>query len=73
MDTYAHVSIDGGKSFNRIPKKDKHVDNHCLWIDPTNTKHMIITDGGLYETWDKMGSWNEVPNLYTINLPRSRR
>lgn len=30
MDTYAHVSNDGGKNFNRIPKKLKHVDNHCL-------------------------------------------
>ena len=71
MDTYAHVSIDGGKSFNRIPKKDKHVDNHCLWIDPANTKHMIIgTDGGLYETWDEMGSWNWRANLPTIQFYR---
>ena len=48
MDTYAHVSTDGGKTFNNIPKRFKHVDNHCLWIDPENTNHMYIgTDGGL--------------------------
>jgi photosystem II stability/assembly factor-like uncharacterized protein len=71
MDTYAHVSADGGKSFNRIPKKDKHVDNHCLWIDPANTSHMIIgTDGGLYETWDEMASWNWRANLPTIQFYR---
>ncbi len=71
MDTYAHVSNDGGKNFNRIPKKLKHVDNHCLWIDPTNTKHMLIgTDGGLYETWDEMANWNWRANLPTIQFYR---
>ena len=71
MDTYAHVSIDGGKNFKRIPKKFKHVDNHCLWIDPENTSHMIMgTDGGLYETWDEMNSWNWRANLPTIQFYR---
>ena len=71
MDTYAHVSRDGGKNFNNIPKKFKHVDNHCLWIDPSNTSHMIIgTDGGLYETWDEMKSWNWRANLPTIQFYR---
>lgn len=71
MDTYAHISRDGGKSFNNIPKKFKHVDNHCLWIDPSNTSHMIIgTDGGLYETWDEMKSWNWRANLPTIQFYR---
>ena len=71
MDTYAHVSNDGGKNFNRIPKSLKHVDNHCLWIDPTNAKHMLIgTDGGLYETWDEMANWNWRANLPTIQFYR---
>ena len=71
MDTYAQVSTDGGKSFNRIPKRFKHVDNHCLWIDPDNTSHMIMgTDGGLYETWDEMASWNWRANLPTIQFYR---
>ena len=30
MDTYAHVSTDGGKTFKNIPKRFKHVDNHRL-------------------------------------------
>lgn len=71
MDTYAHVSTDGGKTFNRIPKKFKHVDNHCLWIDPNNTAHMIIgTDGGLYETWDNMKNWDWNANIPTIQFYR---
>ena len=71
MDTYAQVSTDGGKTFNRIPKRFKHVDNHCLWIDPANTDHMYIgTDGGLYETWDGMSSWNWKANIPTIQFYR---
>jgi len=71
MDTYAQVSTDGGKTFNRIPKSFKHVDNHCLWIDPNNTDHMYIgTDGGLYETWDGMSSWNWKANIPTIQFYR---
>lgn len=71
MDTYAHVSTDGGKSFKNIPKRFKHVDNHCLWIDPSNTDHMYIgTDGGLYETWDGMSSWNWKANVPTIQFYR---
>ena len=71
MDTYAHISKDGGKSFNNIPKKFKHVDNHCLWIDPNNTQHMLMgTDGGLYETWDEMKTWNWRTNLPTIQFYR---
>jgi photosystem II stability/assembly factor-like uncharacterized protein len=71
MDTYAQVSTDGGKTFNRIPKRFKHVDNHCLWIDPSNTDHMYIgTDGGLYETWDGMSSWNWKANIPTIQFYR---
>ena len=71
MDTYGQVSTDGGKTFNRIPKRFKHVDNHCMWIDPANTDHIYIgTDGGLYETWDGMNSWNWKANIPTIQFYR---
>ncbi|MEY2963293.1 MAG: hypothetical protein RL754_554 [Bacteroidota bacterium] len=71
MDTYAKVSKDGGKTWKNIQKDRKHVDNHCLWIDPAHTQHMIIgTDGGLYETWDDMASWNWRANLPTIQFYR---
>ncbi len=64
MDTYMHVSTDGGKSWNRVPEDKKHVDNHCLWINPDNTDHMIAgCDGGLYETYDHAQNWQFKPNL----------
>ena len=38
-------SIDGGKSFERVPTP--HGDNHGLWIDPRNSNRMIEgNDGG---------------------------
>ena len=71
MDTYGKVSKDGGKTFKNINESSKHVDNHCLWIDPNNTEHMIIgCDGGLYETFDEMKTWNWKENLPTIQFYR---
>ena len=65
MDTYMHVTRDGGKTFSRVPKKDKHVDNHALWIDPEDPQHMIVgCDGGIYETWDDAENWH-----FKVNLP----
>jgi len=64
MDTYMHRSIDGGRSWNRVPETNKHVDNHCLWINPHDTRQMIAgCDGGLYETWDGASNWHFKPNL----------
>jgi photosystem II stability/assembly factor-like uncharacterized protein len=71
MDTYGHVSYDGGKTFERIPEAKKHVDNHCMWINPDNTDHMIWgCDGGVYETWDNMKTWGWKTNLPTIQFYR---
>jgi len=34
----------------QIGEKYKHVDNHALWIDDTNTKHLLVgCDGGVYK------------------------
>lgn len=64
MDTWLHVSQDGGKSWQKVPEKLKHVDNHCLWINPDNTNHMIAgCDGGIYETYDNAENWEFKPNL----------
>lgn len=71
MDTYGQVSYDGGKTFKNIPEAKKHVDNHCMWINPDDTDHMIWgCDGGLYETWDGMKSWQWKANLPTIQFYR---
>jgi photosystem II stability/assembly factor-like uncharacterized protein len=65
MDTWMHYSKDGGKTFSKVGEVTKHVDNHCMWINPDNTSHWIVgCDGGIYDTWDKGKTW-----LYRQNLP----
>ncbi|MDX1501921.1 MAG: glycosyl hydrolase, partial [Thermoanaerobaculia bacterium] len=64
MDTWLHVTEDGGKSFQQVPEVSKHVDNHALWIDPDDTDHLIAgCDGGVYESWDRGATWDFKPNL----------
>ena len=63
LDTFMQISEDGGASFRGVGERDKHVDNHALWIDPANTDHLISgCDGGIYETFDR-GTWRHVQNL----------
>lgn len=65
MDTYSKVTVDGGKTWNNVGLKYRHVDDHALWIDPTNTDHFLIGgDGGIYETWDGGKEY-----LFKENLP----
>jgi hypothetical protein len=33
-DTYYKVSTDGGKTVSNLGELNKHIDNHCIWIDP---------------------------------------
>jgi photosystem II stability/assembly factor-like uncharacterized protein len=64
MDTWLHHTEDGGKTFKMTGEKSKHVDNHCMWIDPSNTDHWRVgCDGGLYETWNAAEDWLYFPNL----------
>jgi len=64
MDTYNSLSNDGGKTWKNIEGSNKHVDNHALWIDPTDTNHYIAgCDGGIYETYDRAKTWQFKNNL----------
>lgn len=64
MNTWLHHTEDGGKSFQRTGEKEKHVDNHAMWINPNNPDHWLVgCDGGIYETWDAAGNWQFKPNL----------
>ena len=64
MDVYLQVSIDGGKTWKNLGEKNKHVDNHVMWIDPANNKHLLVgCDGGLYETWDQGQNWDFKNNM----------
>ena len=65
LSTITSVSEDGGKTFHSLGNKARHVDDHALWIDPKNTKHILIGgDGGIYETYDNAENWD-----YKANLP----
>lgn len=64
MDTWLHHTADGGRTFKMTGENDKHVDNHCIWIDPTDTDHWLVgCDGGLYETWNHAVNWEYKQNL----------
>jgi photosystem II stability/assembly factor-like uncharacterized protein len=66
MDTWMHVTEDGGETFKKVGEKYKHVDNHALWIDPQNTDHLLAgCDGGLYESFDRAATWS----YRSSNLP----
>jgi len=58
------ISDDGGRTFRNLGERNKHVDNHFIWIDPDNTDHLLEgCDGGLYESWDRGGLWRHFTNL----------
>lgn len=64
MNTYTLVTTDGGKTFNIRGERSKHIDNHCLWINPENPAHMMEgSDGGLYESFDYGDTWRFFTNL----------
>ncbi len=54
-------SRDGGKTFRPDGGRGVHADQHALWIDPRDGRHMIVgCDGGLYETRDRMDHWDHL-------------
>lgn len=64
MDVFLKVTTDGGKTFQNLGEKNKHVDNHAMWINPDNTHHYLVgCDGGLYESFDRGATWKYYSNL----------
>jgi photosystem II stability/assembly factor-like uncharacterized protein len=69
-DKYVYVlgvsqyrSSDGGKTF-RADVRGIHADQHALWINPKDGRHMIVgTDGGFYLTHDRMANWDHFNHM----------
>jgi len=57
------ISDDAGDRF-RTANSAIHSDIHAVWVDPNNTKHVIIgTDGGVYESYDDGYTFKMYMNL----------
>ncbi len=58
-------SVDGGKTF--APKdinKGVHSDQHDLWINPKDGKHILVgTDGGTYVSYDRAANWEHLNHM----------
>lgn len=53
-------SIDGGRTWQSLNNMG-HVDNHAIWIDPLNSKHVMYgNDGGIDVTYDAGAKWEAV-------------
>jgi photosystem II stability/assembly factor-like uncharacterized protein len=64
VDVITQVTLDGGKTWKPIGVKNRHVDDHAMWIDPHNSDHFLIGgDGGVYETFDAGNNYGFKANL----------
>jgi len=59
-----HQSFDGGKTVATDVASSTHDDVHAIWIDPSNSNHVLIgNDGGLAVSYDQSKTWVFFPNL----------
>ncbi len=71
LGTQMHSSTDGGRTFEVHDYRDGdgygvgvHVDHHALWIDPTDSEHLLLgNDGGFYFSYDRGATWRMADNL----------
>ncbi len=57
-------SSDGGRTFTNDAAQGVHSDHHALWIDPSDSDHLILGgDGGVSVSWDRSDSWRQLRNL----------
>jgi len=64
LDVEFFRSTDGGHMFSQI--RVPHGDNHAMWIDPTDSKRMIVgNDGGATISTDGAESWSTQENQPT--------
>jgi len=60
VDQNIHQSLDGGKTFEQLNGYG-HVDQHAMWVDPADGRHLMIgNDGSLDISYDRGQSWQSV-------------
>ena len=59
------ISDDGGRTWwEGDAAADIHVDHHALWIDPSDSEHVLLgTDGGLSTSRDGGRHWRMIDNM----------
>jgi photosystem II stability/assembly factor-like uncharacterized protein len=73
-----YVSEDGGKTWSTTVVTRIHGDYHAMWIDPTNSNHMLTgSDGGVHQSYDRGRSWdfiNTIPlgQFYEISVDNQK-
>jgi len=69
--TYSKYTTDGGKTWQNLGIKNKHVDDHAMWINPNDPRHFIIGgDGGIYVTYDSGKNYRHISNLPVVQFYR---
>ncbi len=62
MGSMVHKSTDGGRTWTR--GFEYGGDNHALWIDPSNTQHMLLGyDYGFAVSYDAGANWAHIDNV----------
>ena len=71
FDVVYHANVvlgrteNGGKTFESIGNRNKHVDNHAVAFSPIDPEFLLVgCDGGLYKSFDYGNTYD-----YTENLP----
>ncbi|MFK8012203.1 MAG: hypothetical protein AB8B80_09200 [Marinicellaceae bacterium] len=64
MSNNSKYSNDGGKTWDNLSNKYKHVDDHAMAFHPTDPNFLLVgSDGGIYESRDDMKKWRYFSNL----------
>jgi photosystem II stability/assembly factor-like uncharacterized protein len=59
-----HVSDDGGKTFRDDGASKIHVDFHAMWIDPANSRRILLGgDGGVGISYDRSKTYDWLNNM----------
>ena len=57
-------SSDGGKTFKPDAGRNVHADQHAMWIDPRDGRHMLVgCDGGFYVSYDRAANWDHLNTM----------